>query len=74
MYKYEEVFKSSLDYFDGDELAAGVFAGKYALCDKEGNFHELNPEDMHRRIASEFARVESKYPNPLEYDEIFVFD
>ncbi len=71
MYKYEEVFKSSLDYFDGDELAAGVFAGKYALCDKEGNFHELNPEDMHRRIASEFARVESKYPNPLEYDEIF---
>ena len=31
MYKYDEVIESSLDYFGGDELAAKVFAGKYAL-------------------------------------------
>ena len=71
MYTHNQVLESSTEYFDGDELAASVFAGKYALQDSEGNFLEKNPNDMHKRLASEFSRVESKYPNPMSCDEIY---
>lgn len=70
-YTYEEVRNASLDYFNGDELAADVFASKYALQDLNGKLYELTPADMHRRLAREFARVEAKYPNPMHEDEIF---
>ena len=70
-YTYEEVYKASLDYFKGDELAAGVFVGKYALKDLEGNYYELTPADMHDRLATEFAKIESKYPNPMKKQEIY---
>ena len=68
---YSEAFKSSLEYFDGDELAANVFVTKYALSNKRGDFLEESPYQMHRRLASEFARVEKKYPNPMSEKEIF---
>jgi len=71
MYKYEEVFKASIEYFNGDELAASVFAGKYALQDTEGNYLELTPDDMHQRLASEFAGIEAKYDNSMYYEEIY---
>ena len=71
MYKYEEVFNSSLEYFGGDELATSVFAGKYALQDAEGNYLELTPDDMHKRLAKEFARIEQKYENPMDWREIY---
>tara|TARA_A100001015_G_C15030492_1_gene732949 strand:- start:200 stop:2716 length:2517 start_codon:yes stop_codon:yes gene_type:complete len=70
-YSYNEVYDASLKYFDGDELAAGVFVGKYALKDLEGNYYELTPDDMHHRLASEFSRIESKYKNSLSRDEIY---
>jgi len=70
-YSQEEAYKSSLNYFDGDDLAATVWINKYALKDSEGNLYEINPDDMHRRIAKEIARVEQKYPNPLTEGEIF---
>ena len=57
-YNYDEVFKASIEYFEGDELAASVFAGKYALQDSDGNYLEKTPNDMHKRLASEFARIE----------------
>lgn len=41
-----------LKYFNGDELAASVWKQKYAI---EG---EETPDDMHRRMAKEFARVQ----------------
>lgn len=44
-----------LNYFKGDDLAAGVWQGKYA---QEG---EETPDDMHRRMAKEFARIEKGY-------------
>ena len=53
MATYDEVFAESLEYFKGDELAASVFATKYALQDEEGNFLETNPDQMHKRLASE---------------------
>jgi ribonucleoside-diphosphate reductase alpha chain len=70
-YKYEEVRNASINYFNGDTLAADVFAGKYALQDLDGNLYELTPKDMHNRIASEFARIEQNYPSPLSKQEIF---
>ncbi|MAF26229.1 ribonucleoside-diphosphate reductase, adenosylcobalamin-dependent, partial [bacterium] len=71
IYTRDEVFQNSKDYFGGDDLAASVFITKYALQDKEGNFLELNPDDMHKRLAAEFARIESNYSNPLSQDEIY---
>ncbi len=70
-YKQEEVEKASLEYFKGDDLAAKVWATKYALKDSFGNIYEKTPDDMHHRLASEVARIEAKYPNPLSHDELF---
>lgn len=70
-YTYEEAYKASVDYFHGDELAARVWASKYALKDSYGNLFELTPDDMHHRIAAELARIEAKYPNPLKHEELF---
>ena len=70
-YNYQQAYEASLKYFDGDELAARVWATKYALKDSFGNLYELTPDDMHRRIAREIARIENKYPNPLSEDRLF---
>lgn len=71
MYSLEQVTAASQDYFNGNVLAADVFISKYALKDNDGNFQELTPDDMHRRLAKEFARIEAKYPNPLSQEDIF---
>ncbi|HLV69756.1 MAG TPA: ribonucleotide reductase N-terminal alpha domain-containing protein, partial [Xanthomarina sp.] len=70
-YSQDDAFKASVEYFNGDDLAARVWINKYALKDSEGNLFELTPNDMHRRIAKEIARVESRYPNPLSEETIF---
>lgn len=71
IYSYEQVLAASLEYFNGDKLAATVFVGKYALQNEEGQFLEKTPADMHRRLAKEFARIEAKYPNGMSENEIF---
>ena len=73
IYQFDEAYKATLDYFGGDELAARVWVSKYALKDSFGNIFEKTPDDMHRRIASEIARIESKYPNPMSQDEIMSY-
>ena len=70
-YTSEDAFNASLKYFKNDDLAARVWLNKYALKDSEGNIYELTPNDMHKRIAKEIARVETKYTNPLSEEEIF---
>ncbi|HPS95155.1 MAG: adenosylcobalamin-dependent ribonucleoside-diphosphate reductase [Bacteroidales bacterium] len=70
-YTYEEAMAASLDYFEGDDLAASVWINKYAMKDSFGNLFERSPEDMHRRLAGEFARIEERYPNPMSADEIY---
>ena len=70
-YTYEEAFKASLEYFNGDELAARVWVNKYAVKDSFGAIYEKSPLDMHWRIANEIARIESKYENPMSAQEIF---
>ena len=62
--------QSVIDYFGGDDLAADVY-NKYVLRDADGNKVEKNPDDTHRRLAKEFARIEAKYPNPLSEETIF---
>ena len=61
MYDEDIVREATLAYFDGDELATNVFMTKYCLRDNKGNYVEKTPDDMHRRIAAEFARMEDKF-------------
>ena len=74
-YNEQEVLDASINYFSGDEFAATTWMKKYALrtTAESGNkvYLELTPNDMHHRLASELARIEKKYPNPLSEEQIF---
>ena len=71
VYSHDEAYEASIKYFKGDELAARVWANKYALKDSFGNLFEKTPDDMHRRLAAEIHRIELKYKNPLPEELIF---
>lgn len=70
-YPHEEVLKAATEYFHGDSLAASVWMNKYALKNSDGEIFELSPNEMHQRLASEIARIENKYPNPLSEQKLF---
>jgi ribonucleoside-diphosphate reductase alpha chain len=72
MYTYDEAIQESTKYFNGDDLASSVFVDKYSLKDTEGNILEKTPDDMHRRIAREIARIENnKFKKPLTENQIY---
>lgn len=71
LFSFDEAMKSSVEYFRGDSLAASVWVNKYALKDSEGNLFELNPDQMHRRLAGEIFRIEQKYSNPMSEEDIY---
>ena len=71
MSTFDSAMKESLVYFNGDDLAANVFVTKYALTDKDGNVCEETPDDMHKRLSIEFARIEENYANPMSEKEIY---
>lgn len=72
IFTYAECLAKSIDYFQGDELAAKVFIDKYALRNNNDELLEDTPEKMHWRIAKEFARIEKKkFKNPFSEQEIF---
>mgnify|MGYP004447075363 FL=1 len=71
MHDEKQVKEKTLEYFNGDELATNVWMTKYCLKDKQGNYMELTPDDMHRRLAKEFARIESKFENSLKEEDIY---
>ena len=71
VYTQEEALEASTRYFKGDNLAAKVWIGKYALKDSSGALYECTPDDMHRRLAAEISRIERKYVNPMSEEEIF---
>jgi len=74
MYTHDEVMAASLDYFNGNDLAANVFVTKYALRNKDNDLLEQTPDDMHLRIASEFARIEKrKFLQPLSQADIYEY-
>ena len=59
-YTFEEAFEASKEYFFGNELAAKVCIDKYFLRNEQDELVERTPEDMHRRLAGEFARIDSE--------------
>jgi len=71
IYSFEEALEASTAYFNGDTMAANVWVSKYALKDSQNNLYERTPEDMHRRIARELARIECRYPNSMGEEDIF---
>ncbi len=71
VFSLEQVRKSTLEYFDGDEIATDVWIGKYALRNSKGELLEKSPDSMHHRLAKEFARIESKYPGGMTVEEIY---
>ncbi|MBX2892282.1 MAG: adenosylcobalamin-dependent ribonucleoside-diphosphate reductase [Saprospiraceae bacterium] len=70
-HSHEEALAAATEYFSGDTLAASVWLNKYALKDSFGKIYERDPDEMHRRIASELARIERLYVNPLSEDDIY---
>lgn len=74
-YSYNDVYQSTLDYFNGDDLATNVWITKYCkselLDSGEMVYYERTPDDMFHRIASEIARAGMKYNNPLSKDEVY---
>ncbi len=60
-FTHDSVLKHTISYFNGDELAATTWINKYAMRDKEGNYLELSPDNMHKRMAKEFYRIEQHY-------------
>ncbi len=70
-FSQDEAFQETLKFFNGDDLAARVWVNKYALKDSFGNIYEKSPDDMHRRLASEIARIEKKYENPMDEEQVY---
>lgn len=73
-YEEKKIKESSLKYFGGDEIATDSWINKYALKDSEDKVYELNPDQMHRRIAKEIARIETKYGGENSLSENQVYD
>jgi len=70
-YSYDEVLEKTTEYFNGDSLAANVWINKYALKNSAGKLFELTPDDMHKRLAGEILRIEKKYVDPMDFEEIY---
>ena len=60
-FTYNDVLESALAYFNNDELAATTWMNKYAMKNKKGEYLEASPDEMHKRMAAEFGRIEQKY-------------
>lgn len=72
MKNYNDALEKTLEYFNGDQMAAEVFLTKYALVNPKLNkILELTPKALHKRLAKELARIEQKYPNPMSEAKIF---
>lgn len=69
-YTYDEVLEIALQYFNGDDLAATTWINKYAVRNQKGAFLETSPDDMHRRMAKEFAKIETKYGQSKKVDAL----
>ena len=69
-FTFNEVFAEAIRYFNNDELAATTWMNKYAMKDRAGKFLETTPNDMHRRMAQEFERIELNYDTPLAPEKV----
>lgn len=69
IYTHQEVKDATVEYFDGDEMAADNWINKYAVRKGKEEFLEKTPLDMHIRMAREFARIEKKYDKWLDEED-----
>lgn len=65
-YDYERVYKETLEWFKGDDLATSVWINSYCLKDREGKLLESSPKQMWERLAKELTGVELKYNTDLQ--------
>ena len=65
-YTYDEVKKAALEYFNGDELATSTWISKYAMKNENQQYVELTPNDMHKRLAKEFAIIETYFDENIK--------
>lgn len=72
-YSFDEAKEASLKYFRGDGIAADAYLSKYALKQNgdPNQILEPTPREMHKRLASEFARIERKFKNGLSEADLF---
>ena len=74
-YNYETVYKNTLEYFNGDDLATNVWITKYCKTevaeDGSTTYFEQSPDDMFHRIAREISRAGEKYNNPLTENDVY---
>ena len=73
-FEHEEVIKKTKEYFGGDELAASAVASKYLLKNADGYFVQSTPDDLHHRLAKEFARIELKFGGDRALSEEQIYD
>ena len=57
-YQKQEIFEDVVKYFDGDELAAGVWIDKYALKNEKGELVDAVPLGSKAFFEVEFAAAE----------------
>ncbi len=60
-FHYDSVLRESKKYFEENDMAATTWINKYAVKTSDGKYLERTPDDMHRRMAREFARIEKNY-------------
>jgi ribonucleoside-diphosphate reductase alpha chain len=72
MSTYQEALQETLHYFGGNELSANTVVSKYLLKTKTGDYLETSPQQLHERMAREFARIETKFGGhrAVSYDTI----
>lgn len=68
-YSRKEVLDATMEYFEGDELAATTWVNKYCLRGPNGELMEKSPDDMHRRLARSFAAAEKELSAAIEDQE-----
>jgi len=69
-----DIESTAREYFNGDQLATNVWLTKYALKDNNGNIIEHTPDDMHHRLASEFARIEKQFGGTSSLSEQEIYE
>jgi ribonucleoside-diphosphate reductase alpha chain len=74
MVRKKNAEEKTLEYFKGDDLATNVWITKYALKNKKGALLETTPDDMHKRLATEFARIEKKFDGARALSEESIYE
>ncbi len=70
-YTFDEAYKATLGYFNGDEAAVSTWLNKFARKDSNGNLVEKDPEEMQHRIAKAVFKLYNEKKEALTEDDIY---